>query len=61
MARISTYLKESGFNNRDIVIGSDYISGTQGNEIYQTANFKLESLAKFINDQYTLPAATIST
>ena len=60
MARISTYLKESGFNNRDIVIGSDYISGTQGNEIYQTANFKLEGLAKFINDQYTLPIATTS-
>ena len=60
MARISTYIKESGFNNRDIVIGSDYISGTQGNEIYQTANFKLEGLAKFINDQYTLPIATTS-
>ena len=60
MARISTYLKEAGFNNRDIVIGSDYISGTQGNEIYQTANFKLEGLAKFINDQYTLPIATTS-
>jgi len=60
MARISTYLKESGFNNRDIVIGSDYISGTQGNEIYQTANFKLEGLAEFINDQYTLPIATAS-
>ena len=60
MARISTYIKESGFNNRDIVIGSDYVSGTQGNEIYQTANFKLEGLAKFINDQYTLPIATTS-
>jgi len=60
MARISTYLKESGFNNRDIVIGSDYVSGTQGNEIYQTANFKLGGLAEFINDQYTLPIATTS-
>ncbi len=60
MARISTYIKESGFNNRDIVIGSDYISGTQGSEIYQTANFKLEGLTKFINDQYTLPIATTS-
>jgi hypothetical protein len=60
MARISTYLKESGFNNRDIVIGSDYVSGTRGNEIYQTANFKLGGLAEFINDQYTLPIATTS-
>lgn len=60
MARISTYLKESGFNNRDIVIGSDYISGSPGNETYQTANFKLEGLAEFINDQYTLPVATTS-
>ena len=60
MARISTYLKESGFNNRDIVIGSDYISGSPGNETYQTANFKLEGLAEFINDQYTLPIATTS-
>ena len=60
MARISTYLKESGFNNRDIVIGSDYITGSPGNETYQTANFKLEGLAEFINDQYTLPIATTS-
>lgn len=60
MARISTYLKESGFNNRDIVIGSDYISGSPGNETYQTANFKLEGLAEFINEQYTLPVATAS-
>ena len=60
MARISTYLKEAGFNNRDIVIGSDYISGSPGNEAYQTANFKLEGLAEFINDQYTLPIATTS-
>ena len=58
MARISTYLKESGFNNRDIVIGSDYLSGSPGNETYQTANFKLEGLAEFINAQYTLPIAT---
>ena len=60
MARISTYLKEAGFNNRDIVIGSDYITGSPGNETYQTANFKLEGLAEFINDQYTLPIATTS-
>lgn len=60
MARISTYLKESGFNDRDIVIGSDYISGSPGNETYQTANFKLEGLAEFINEQYTLPIATTS-
>lgn len=60
MARISTYLKESGFNNRDIVIGSDYTGGSPGNETYQTANFKLEGLAEFINDQYTLPIATTS-
>ena len=61
MARISTYLKDSGFNNRDIVIGSDYISGSPGNETYQTANFKLEGLAEFINEQYTLPFATANT
>jgi hypothetical protein len=60
MARISTYLKESGFNNRDIVIGSDYIGGSPGNETYRTANFKLEGLAEFINEQYTLPIATTS-
>lgn len=60
MARISTYLKDSGFNSRDIVIGSDYISGSPGNETYRTTNFKLEGLAEFINDQYTLPIATTS-
>jgi hypothetical protein len=61
MARISTYVKDTGFTDKDLVIGSDYISGNAGQESYKTANFKLGGLAEYINNQYTLPFATTST
>jgi hypothetical protein len=60
MARISTYVKDTGFTDKDLVIGSDYISGNAGQESYKTANFKLGGLAEYINNQYTLPFATTS-
>ena len=61
MARISTYLKDTGFTDKDLVIGSDYVSGAVGQEVYQTANFKLSGLAEYINNEYTLPFATTTT
>ena len=61
MARISTYVKDTGFTDKDLVIGSDYISGNAGQESYKTANFKLGGLTEYINNQYTLPFATTST
>ena len=60
MARISTYVKDTGFTDKDLVIGSDYVSGSAGQESYKTANFKLGGLAEYINNQYTLPFATTS-
>lgn len=61
MARISTYLKDTGFTDKDLVIGSDYISGAVGQEVYRTSNFKLSGLAEYINNEYTLPLATTTT
>ena len=61
MARISTYLKDTGFTDKDLVIGSDYISGAVGQEIYRTANFRLSGLAEYINNEYTPPFATTTT
>ena len=47
MARISTYIKDDGLSDKDLLIGSNYVSGENGAEEYETANFTLEGLSNF--------------
>lgn len=48
MARISTYIKDGGLTNKDLLIGSNYLSGEVGAEEYETANFTLGGIKNFI-------------
>ena len=48
MARISTYVKDTGLTDRDLLVGSNYVSGTSGQEIYETANFTLDAVKSYI-------------
>jgi hypothetical protein len=48
MARISTYIKDTGLTDQDLLVGSNYISGGTGQEIYETANFTLDAVKSYI-------------
>lgn len=48
MARISTYVKDAGLTSKDLLIGSNYISGDVGAEVYETANFTLGDLTSYL-------------
>lgn len=49
MARISTYVKDTGLTDRDLLVGSNYVSGTSGQEIYETTNFTLKNVREFVS------------
>jgi hypothetical protein len=48
MARISTYIKDTGLTDKDLLVGSNYVSGSVGQEIYETANFTLDAVKSYI-------------
>lgn len=48
MARISTYAKDGGLTDKDLLIGSNYISGPSGQEVYETATFSLDAIKSYI-------------
>ena len=48
MARISTYIKDTGLTDRDLLVGSNEISGVVGQEVYETANFSLKGIKEFV-------------
>jgi hypothetical protein len=48
MARISTYIKDTGLTDKDLLVGSNYVSGGVGQEIYETANFTLDAVKSYI-------------
>lgn len=48
MARISKYTKDTGLTDRDLLVGSNYISGGLGEEVYETATFPLSTVKNFI-------------
>jgi len=48
MARISTYIKDTGLTDKDLLVGSNYVSGGAGAEIYETANFTLDAVKSYI-------------
>lgn len=48
MARISTYIKDTGLTDKDLLVGSNYVSGGVGAEIYETANFTLDAVKSYI-------------
>lgn len=48
MARLSTYVKDTNLADDDLLAGSNYISGTGGTKVYETANFPLGALKTFI-------------
>jgi len=48
MARISKYEQDITLNDKDLLTGSNYISGSVGEEIYSTTNFTLGSIKSHI-------------
>lgn len=48
MARISTYVKDTGLTDKDLLVGSNYVSGTVGQEVYETTNFTLDAVKSYI-------------
>jgi hypothetical protein len=48
MARISKYTKDTGLTDRDLLVGSNYISGGLGEEVYETATFTLDAVKSYI-------------
>lgn len=48
MARISKYTKDTGLTNKDLLVGSNYISGGLGEEVYETATFSLDAVKSYI-------------
>lgn len=48
MARISTYIKDTGLTDKDLLVGSNYVSGGSGQEKYTTANFTLDAVKSYI-------------
>ena len=48
MARISTYIKDTGLTDKDLLVGSNYVSGVAGQEVYETANFTLDAVKSYI-------------
>ena len=51
MARISKYTKDTGLTDKDLLVGSNYISGSLGEEIYETATFNLGEIKNYINQE----------
>lgn len=64
MARISTYVKDTGLTDKDLLVGSNYVSGTVGQEVYETTNFTLDAVKSYIGatggDSAFLKQATIT-
>lgn len=48
MARISKYTRDTDLTDKDLLVGSNYISGSLGEEIYETSTFNLGNLKTFI-------------
>jgi len=48
MARISTYIKDTGLTDKDLLVGSNYVSGVAGQEVYETANFTLDAVKSYV-------------
>jgi len=48
MARINTYIKDTDLTDKDLLIGSNYVSGGAGTEIYETANFTLGAVKSYV-------------
>jgi hypothetical protein len=48
MARISKYAQDITLNDKDLLTGSNYISGSLGEEVYNTTNFTLGSIKSYI-------------
>ena len=48
MARISTYIKDTGLTDKDLLVGSNYVSGAAGQEVYETANFTLDAVKSYV-------------
>lgn len=48
MARISKYAQDITLNDKDLLAGSNYISGSLGEETYETATFTLGSIKSYI-------------
>lgn len=49
MARISTYIKDTGLTDKDLLVGSNYVSGGAGAEIYETTNFTLKNVREYVS------------
>lgn len=48
MARISKYTQDTTLNDKDLLAGSNYISGSLGEEVYSTTNFTLGSIRSYM-------------
>jgi hypothetical protein len=48
MARISKYAQDTTLNDKDLLAGSNYISGSLGEEVYSTTNFTLGGIKSYI-------------
>ena len=48
MTRISKYIRDVGLTDKDLLVGSNYISGNLGEEIYETATFNLGAIKSYI-------------
>jgi hypothetical protein len=48
MARISKYTQDTTLSDKDLLAGSNYISGSLGEEVYSTTNFTLGKIASYI-------------
>ena len=48
MARISKYTRDTGLTDKDLLVGSNYISGSLGEEVYETATFNLGAIKSYI-------------
>ena len=48
MARISTYIKDTSLTDNDLLVGSNYVSGAAGQEVYETVNFTLGAVKSYV-------------
>ena len=48
MARISKYTRDTGLTDKDLLVGSNYISGSLGQETYETATFSLGAVKSYV-------------